>query len=135
MKSCAGIRFGKVTLSMEIESVEVYADRLLSSVFLYLVQNAISPGRKTTRIRLFWKESYEELHIVCEDDSIGIPPEAKEKIFNRQFSSRTSLEMYLCREILSITGITIRETGIYGKGACFEIRVPKGGYRFIAAKQ
>jgi len=36
------------------------------------------------------------------------------------------------REILAITGITIRETGEPGKGARFEITVPKGGYRFIA---
>jgi len=38
--------------------------------------------------------------------------------------------MYLSREILSITGITISETGTYEKGARFEIRVPKGAYRF-----
>ncbi|MFA4877789.1 MAG: hypothetical protein WC586_10270 [Methanoregula sp.] len=35
----------------------------------------------------------------------------------------------LSREILSITGITIHETGEPGKGARFEITVPPGGYR------
>lgn len=132
MKSCAGIRFGKIDFSIEIEGVEVYADRLLSSVFLHLVQNAVHHGKKTTRIRLFCEESFEELHIVCEDDGIGVPPEAKDKIFNREFFNRTGLEMYLAQEILSITGITIRETGIYGEGACFELCVPKGRYRFTA---
>jgi hypothetical protein len=39
--------------------------------------------------------------------------------------------MFVSREILSITGISIRETGTPGKGARFEIRVPKGAYRFI----
>ena len=38
--------------------------------------------------------------------------------------------MYLAREILSLTGISIRETGVYGQGARFELRVPKGAYRF-----
>jgi hypothetical protein len=39
--------------------------------------------------------------------------------------------MFVSREILSITGISIRETGTPGKGARLEIRVPKGAYRFI----
>jgi hypothetical protein len=38
--------------------------------------------------------------------------------------------LFLSQEILSITGITIAETGIPGKGARFEITVPKGAYRF-----
>ncbi|MCK9579732.1 MAG: HAMP domain-containing histidine kinase [Methanoregula sp.] len=135
MKSCAGIRFGEITLSVEMEGVEIYADRLLSSVFFNLIQNAIHHGKKTTCIRIFCEESFEELHVVCEDDGVGVPPEAKEKIFNRQFFSQTGLQMYLVREILSITGITIRETGICGTGACFELRVPKGGYRFITVQQ
>lgn len=33
------------------------------------------------------------------------------------------------REILSITGITIKEAGDPGKGARFEILVPKGTWR------
>jgi hypothetical protein len=33
-------------------------------------------------------------------------------------------------EILSITGITIAETGIYGKWARFGMTVPKGCYRY-----
>jgi hypothetical protein len=42
--------------------------------------------------------------------------------------------MYLAREILSITGISIAETGTYGTGARFEIHVPKGGYRFTGTQ-
>jgi len=41
-----------------------------------------------------------------------------------------SFGLYPMREILSITGITITETGEPGKGTRFEITVPKGGYRF-----
>jgi PAS domain S-box-containing protein len=135
LRSCAGIRLGEITLSVDIDGVEINADRLLSSVFQHLVQNAVRHGEKTTRIRLFCEESFEELHIVCEDDGIGVPPEAKEKIFNREFFNRTGLEMYLSQEILSITGIGIRETGVYGEGACFELRVPKGRYRFSSVQQ
>jgi hypothetical protein len=38
--------------------------------------------------------------------------------------------LFLAREILSITGISIKETGGHKKGAKFEMFVPKGGYRF-----
>ena len=37
--------------------------------------------------------------------------------------------LFLAREILDITGIGIRETGEPGKGARFEIMVPKGTWR------
>ncbi|MDD1702053.1 MAG: hypothetical protein LUQ31_03625 [Methanoregula sp.] len=35
------------------------------------------------------------------------------------------------REILSITGITIRETGTFGTGARFEMLVSEGAYGFL----
>jgi signal transduction histidine kinase len=37
--------------------------------------------------------------------------------------------LFLSREILAITGITITENGEPGKGARFEITVPKGAWR------
>ncbi|OPY44425.1 MAG: hypothetical protein A4E42_01026 [Methanoregulaceae archaeon PtaU1.Bin222] len=37
--------------------------------------------------------------------------------------------MFLVREILALTGITIRETGILGRGARFEIKVPEEQFR------
>ena len=128
----AGIRLGSVILSDDTEGVEIYADHLLEKVFFHLLDNAVRYGEKIRTIRFFCEESFEELHVICEDDGIGIPPDAKEKIFNRQFFQNTGLDMYLSREIVSITGMSIRETGIYGTGARFEIRVPKGAYRFTS---
>jgi signal transduction histidine kinase len=46
------------------------------------------------------------------------------------FGKNTGLGLFLSREILAITGITITENGIPGKDAQFEITVPKGAYRF-----
>jgi PAS domain S-box-containing protein len=126
-----GVPLGTVALSVDTDRVEIYADHLLEKVFFHLIDNAIRYGRKIRNLRFFCEESFEELLIICEDDGIGIPPDAKEKIFDRQFFQNTGLDMYLSRQILSITNISIRETGIYGTGARFEIRVPKGVYRFI----
>jgi signal transduction histidine kinase len=129
----AGIRLGPITLSNDTEGVEVYADHLFERVFFHLLDNAVRYGGKIRTIRFSCDESFEELHVICEDDGIGIPPDAKEKIFNRQFFQNTGLDMYLVREIVSITGMSIRETGTYGTGARFEIRVPKGAYRFTSS--
>ena len=70
------------------------------------------------------------LNLIFEDDGAGIPKNENEKIFQRGFGKNTGLGLFLCREILSITGITIKETGEPGKGARFEIFVPQGFYRF-----
>ena len=43
---------------------------------------------------------------------MGIPDEYKSKIFNREYYKHTGFGLNLSREILDITGITIRETGV-----------------------
>ena len=60
---------------------------------------------------------------------MGISDEDKKKLFTRGFGKNTGLGLFLSREILAITGITIIENGTPGKGARFEITVPKGGWR------
>jgi signal transduction histidine kinase len=111
--------------------MEVFADPLIVKVFYNLMDNAIRYGRKITTIRLSVQESGDDHLIVCEDDGDGVPQEEKERIFERDFGKNTGLGLFLSREILGITNITIRENGEPGKGARFEIKVPKGAYRFI----
>ena len=66
------------------------------------------------------------------DDGVGVPEDDKQAIFQHGFGTHTGLGLFLSREILSITGISISETGEPGNGACFEIRVPNGRYRVQA---
>jgi len=118
-----------VTLVNEIGEIEIYADLMLEKVFHNLADNSISHGGNVTEIRLHTHLDPEGLTIIFEDNGIGIPAEEKEKIFKRGFGKHTGLELFLVREILGITGITIRETGEAGKGARFEIHVPDNAYR------
>jgi signal transduction histidine kinase len=60
---------------------------------------------------------------VCEDDGDGIFAKEKEKIFEPKFEKNTGLGLALSLEILAITGIPIRESGVPGRGARFEITV------------
>jgi signal transduction histidine kinase len=71
---------------------------------------------------------------VWEDNGIGVADDEKDLIFERGFGKNTGLGLFLSREILSLTEITIRETGTPGKGVRFEITVPKGHYRFSHQK-
>jgi PAS domain S-box-containing protein len=108
---------------------EIFADPLIVKVFYNIMDNSVRYGRKITTIRVSVQESGDDHLIVCEDDGDGVPADEKERIFERNFGRNTGLGLFLSREILGITGITIRETGVPGEGARFEIIVPKEAYR------
>ena len=118
---------------VDLENAEIYADPLLEKVFYNLVDNAIHYGESITIIKFSFLISDMGLFIICEDDGTGIPPEEKARIFERGVGRNTGMGLFLTREILGITGITIVETGVYGKGARFEIHIPRGTFRFVTA--
>lgn len=114
-----------------VAGLEVLADPLLPHVFLNLLENSILHGRGTTRVQFFTGPCPEGIAIICEDDGRGVAADRKEKIFERGIGEHTGLGLFLCREVLAITGITLTETGRQGAGARFEMRVPKGAYRLL----
>jgi PAS domain S-box-containing protein len=120
-----------IALIVDLQGVEIYSDPMLEKVFLNLLDNSIRHGERVTEIRVSSHQSDEEITVVWEDNGIGIPNEEKEKIFEKGYGKNTGLGLFLCREILSITGMTIQETGEPGKGARFEIMVPAGVYRYM----
>ena len=75
------------------------------------------------------------LMIICHDDGRGIPVSEKENIFLHKYGKNTGIGLFLAREILSITGLTIRENGEPGKGARFEIQVPAGKFRRLQVEK
>jgi PAS domain S-box-containing protein len=131
IREAAGqFRNAPVEVDNALDAAEIYADPLLARVFYNLVDNALQHGEGIRRIRFFGREDPDGFTVICEDDGTGIPAGDKEKIFERGFGKHTGLGLFLAREILSITGLAIRETGTAGSGARFEILVPKGDYRF-----
>jgi PAS domain S-box-containing protein len=127
----AMLNVGNVSIVIDRSDLEVYADPLLNKVFYNLIENALSyGGDQLTTIRISTRETDNGLAIVCEDDGEGISEQDKKRLFERGYGKHTGLGLYLSREILLITGITITENSEPGCGARFEIRVPKGAYRF-----
>jgi PAS domain S-box-containing protein len=122
------------TRTIRIEGLEIYADPMLENVFYTLVENVVLYAKTATEISLTYRDDPEGLTLIFGDNGPGILPKMKEKIFERHYEKKRGMGLFLAREILSITGITIRETGESGTGARFEIRVPKGGYRFTSTR-
>lgn len=117
-------------VTTNLSGLEIFADPMLTKVFENLFDNAIRHGERVTGIRVSFQKTPAGLVLVWEDDGVGIPADEKERIFERGFGKNTGLGLFLAREILDITGITITESGEQGKGARFEITVPEGMYRF-----
>ena len=107
----------------------MFADPLIVRVFYNLIDNTLRYGVKISQVHFFLQESAEGCCIICEDDGVGVPAEEKERIFDRGFGKNTGMGLSLAREILSITNITITETGEPGKGARFVISVPRSAWR------
>jgi hypothetical protein len=70
----------------------------------------------------------------CEDGGVGISSENKKLLFTQRIRKQTGIRWSLSWEILPVTRITITETGTPGKGACFEIPVPKGMWRITGGR-
>jgi signal transduction histidine kinase len=118
-----------ISFSGEIGHVEIFCDPMFGQVFYNLIDNSLRHGKRVSEIRLSIKKEDSDLLLVYEDNGTGVLPEEKEKIFLKGFGKHTGLGMFLIKEILSITGLAIRENGIYLQGARFEIRVPAGKFR------
>ncbi|MBP7034383.1 MAG: aerobic respiration control sensor protein ArcB [Euryarchaeota archaeon ADurb.Bin294] len=124
------INVGAIRIENQIStSLLVYADPIIRKVFSTLIENAIRHGKKITYIRFSVAHKDNDLIIICEDNGVGIPLNDKAHIFGRGFGNHTGIGLFLAREILSITNLSIREVGEEGKGARFEILVPDGKWR------
>jgi PAS domain S-box-containing protein len=120
-----------ITLHVSPYGVDLYADPMLPKVFSNLFESSILQGKTVSRIKVECFRTGEGLTITWEDDGKGIPDDAKESIFDFSDKNTRGLGFFIAKEILAVTGITIRENGIAGKGTRFEISVAPGTFRFI----
>jgi PAS domain S-box-containing protein len=135
-KAVAGLPMRGIHVDVDRTDLELYADPLFEKVFYNLIDNCLRyGGEQMTTILVSSHESENRLVIVCQDNGVGITEDDKKRLFTKGFGKNTGLGLFLTREVLAITGITITENGIPGKGARFEITVPKGHYRFTGIGQ
>ncbi|HSV42782.1 MAG TPA: PAS domain S-box protein, partial [Methanomassiliicoccales archaeon] len=126
-----GVVFDRVRLINDVdEDVEIFADPLIIKVFHNLMSNAVRHGGALTYVHF----RLEGDSIVCEDDGSGIDSDFKENLFTPGFGKDHGYGLFLSREILSITGILINESGEPAKGARFVMTPPVGGLRRTSAE-
>jgi PAS domain S-box-containing protein len=121
--------FRSIRLEVDTGTVEVFADPLLQRVFYNLLENSLRHGEDVTTIRVSFHENNHQAKLVVEDDGVGIPAAQKDGIFQKGVGKNKGYGLFLAREILDITGMSILETGEEGRGARFEIVIPRGKYR------
>jgi len=125
------VELSNITHIQNIGPYEVFADPFLEKALTNILVNATMHGKNTSQIIAWTEELDGSLVLIIADDGIGIEPEKKELIFSHDTQNNQGLGLFFAREVLSITGLTIQETGTIGRGARFEITFPKGKYRII----
>lgn len=122
-----------VKIIAETGNYSVLADPELEKVFHHLFDNALRHGETVTGITISLVDTGDGGILIVENNGAGIPGEEKSKIFDRGYGKGAGWGLFLAREILAVTGMTITETGEPGKGARFEIRLPAGSFRVNGA--
>jgi len=115
-----------------ISGIEVYADPLLERAIYNIIENALRyGGQGISEIRSYgiYTSDDESFSWVIEDDGVGIKENEKPYLFEHGYGNNTGFGLFFTREILTITGISIEENGIFGSGARFEIHIPPGKWR------
>jgi signal transduction histidine kinase len=124
-----GLDLQGIMLECDLEGLEILGDQMLHRVFRNLIDNSIRHGQNVTRISCRYKVNGTDLVLTYEDDGVGLSEESRSRLFERGIGDHTGYGLFMAKEILSMTGIAISETGSSGKGVRFDIRIPKGSYR------
>jgi signal transduction histidine kinase len=109
---------------------EVFADPMITKVFFNIGSN-VNRHAQASNLFITTREENGLLLLSFADDGIGIGK--KDRLFTR--GSSFGYGLFLSKEILAITGISIKEVGIPGKGATFEMTFPQDRFRHTPVRQ
>lgn len=121
--SCSGVP----SVTVGGGTVHIFADPLFSRVITTLLAHTCQRGGDG--VELWTEEHGDYLRIIYADNGEGIPEYEKERIFDGTYDNVRGYGLFLDREVLAVTGISLQETGDLGDGARFEMVVPAGAYR------
>ncbi len=128
-KAIRDIPGNQLILNLDMDGILVLADPLFEKVFYMLIENTLRHGEHATHVTVSCERIGTELVIIYEDNGIGIDEGTKSKIFRKGFGKNTGFGLFIAQEILAITHLTVRETGVFGKGVKFEILVKDGFWK------
>lgn len=114
------------------EDIEVYVDSCLGTIMTDIVLALQDPSLKAGEIRFSFHVTENGYSLFLENDGQGIPESDKERIFSVEEGLNLLPPLYLVREVLKMSGLTITETGVPGHGTRYEIAIPEGSIRFAS---
>lgn len=129
-KAAEHVMVEHLDIDRKCSEIDVFADPMFGRVFWNIFDNALRHGGEVTEIRVRCLSEGNTITLMVEDNGKGVADEMKETIFHRGVGSNTGYGLFLAKEILEITGISISETGVLGEGARFTMTVPNGTWRF-----
>jgi len=122
-----------IEVKTDLPRVEIHADLMMEKALSNIIGNAFQHAHGMTVLTISLREHENgKLSVVIGDDGPGIPDDEKDSVFCSTYRRRHGHGLFLVKEILDLTGISIKETGTPGCGALFEITVPAGRWRNIS---
>lgn len=107
-----------VRIPEALHQLEVFSNPMLPKGLRHQPGGQFSPSRRKCHRRNLWIEYAEapEGLTIAFNINVGIPPTDKERIFYRGYGKNTGLGLFLVREVLKLTNISIIENGSEGQG-------------------
>jgi signal transduction histidine kinase len=115
-----------VTVINECEDFEVKADPMLVELFHNMIDNSLKYGPpKITKIKVHVQINQEGVtELIYEDNGNGIDPEIKARLFQKGTTTKgTGYGLWLIRRICEMYGWSVQETGDYGQGVRFVMKI------------
>jgi signal transduction histidine kinase len=128
-KAMGSLNLGDLVIRAQDLDYLIRADPMFEKVVYNLIENCLrhSGGARSMDISTTVEEGV--LKLVFQDDGLGTSVEDKARLFERGYGKNTGFGLFLAKEVLGMTGIEIVENGEPGKGARFEITIPKEDWR------
>lgn len=119
----------EVEVEIDLPETEFLADAMLGKAFCNVISNAYNHAEGMRHLKITGRPADDSFLVTIADDGEGVPEDKKGLIFRAGHGKNHGYGLFLVREILGLTGIKIRETGVSGEGAVFEIEIPPGSWR------
>ncbi|MFA5268502.1 MAG: GNAT family N-acetyltransferase [Methanoregula sp.] len=134
LEAAERVDFKNLTFHAWTGRLEIFADPHIPTVFYHLFENSKKERTGADRVVVSYHIRNDGCAIIIEDNGKGIPDPQKDLLFSQR-SETYGCGLFLAREILTLTGVNVRETGISGIGTRFEILIPPKGYRIADSPQ
>lgn len=119
------------TLSPDLGRYKVFASQAAYKALAALISAVAERSPSSAPIAVKATETEFGLVVTVEAAGPGVPEGAKESLFSSSEPCVCGRSLFLAREILESTGISVREIGLPGRSTVFEMHFPQRKYRAV----